>query len=434
MDSRVRYSGWLRPVVAGFLVGLSAHWRGDAVQAAGPDRFAAAEASACGVLDVRSSHFLVHTDLSTAEADKLVERLEFMLRIVSDYWGRPMRGVIECYVVRDLSAFPQAGMDPMGISAIRSPGGVTLVRTETNGKRFLTKSVVYANDRPEVAQHEAVHAYCHSTFGRTGPVWYSEGMAEMGHYWAEGDTAVCADPREIRYLREHAPKSLADTLSPLQISGDSWQNYAARWALCHFLVHNPNYSRRFWLLGRGLLAGKEVTFEEMYGAMDRELWFEYRLFLEHIALGYRVDLCAWDWKKKFACLPPASVRATTVLAGRGWQPSGVTVLPGTRYEYIATGDWQIAEGAEPVDADGDSRGCGRLVGVLMKDYRLGPEFELGAAGSLELPAGGDLYLRCRNDWNEFPNHCGCVTVKLTLQGQDQELCRQQPSSQAGGEP
>ncbi len=127
--------------------------------------------------------------------------------------------------------------------------------------------------------------------------------------------------------------------------------------------------------------------------------FEYLFFLKHISRGYRVDLCAWNWKKQFSDLHAGRVRKVTVAAGRGWQPSGLSVRAGTQYEYLATGTWQIAGEPDAVDADGDDQHRGRLVGVLMKDRQLGTEFELGAKGSFRLAADGDLYLRCRNRWN-----------------------------------
>ncbi len=183
---------------------------------------------------------------------------------------------------------------------------------------------MYASARLEVVQHEAVHAYCYQTFGRIGPVWYSEGMAEMGHFWKEGDAAVRAEHREIKFLHENPPQSLAATLSPTQVTGDCWQNYASRWALCHFLASNPNYSHQFRQLGRGILAGKDVSFEQTYAATPRELFFEYLFFLQQISRGYRVDLCAWDWNKKFTCLRPGQTQTVTVAAGRGWQPAGLS--------------------------------------------------------------------------------------------------------------
>jgi hypothetical protein len=105
----------------------------------------------------------------------------------------------------------------------------------------------------------------------------------------------------------------------------------------------------------------------------------------------------------------------TIRAGRGWQPTGLTVSPGMHYECVATGNWRIANGLKTVDVSGDDHGRGRLVGVLMKDYQLGPEFDVGDRGSLQMAAGGDLYLRCRNAWNELADDSGRVAVRLKRQ-------------------
>lgn len=413
--------GRFRAVVAAVLAGLFFGCRAHDLYAQKSNRRPERKPATRGARDVRSCHFLVHTDLPAGEANERVERLEAMLRFVSAYWGRPMQGVIECYVVRDLDTFPVAAMSPSGIAAIRTHGGVTLMRTATDGRHYLAKSVVYANDRPEVVQHEAVHAYCHHTFGRAGPVWYSEGMAEIGHYWAEEDSAVRADLRETRYLRAHPPKSLDETLSPGQLSGDSWQSYASRWALCHFLTHHPSYSGPFSRLGQGFLTGQDVRFERTYGAVARELTFEYLFFLEHISPGYRVDLCAWDWNKRFAVLRPGRMLTATVAAGRGWQPTGLTISTGMQYEYVATGNWRIGKEACAIDTNGDDRGRGRLMGVVMKDYRLSSAFELGAEGSLQWNVPGDLYLRCHNAWNELADDSGRVAVKFKSQGRGPSL-------------
>jgi hypothetical protein len=422
MDLRcVSHSGRLRAVLVigflGFVVGCHAS-EADAETSAPPEETGA---EAYAIRDVRSRHFLIHTDLSSDKADDFVERLEAMLGFISKYWGQPTRGVIECYIVHSPNEFPVAAIAPFGLHAVKTVGGATLWPLTSEGKRKDAKSVVYASARLEVVQHEAIHAYCHQTFGRIGPVWYSEGMAEVGRFWKDGDIAVRADPREIEFLRNNPPRSLAELVSPAQVTGDCWQNYASRWALCHFLVSNSNYSYQFRQLGSGLLTGKDVSFEQTYAATTRPLFFEYLSFLQHISQGYRVDLCAWDWNKKFTGLQPGRSLKATIAAGRGWQPTGLTVRAGKQYEYLATGAWQIARQPEAVDADGDDQGRGRLVGVLMKDYRLGAEFELGTKGSLQLKTDGDLYLRCRNHWNELAADVGRVTVKFQLQTQGRSV-------------
>ena len=256
MDSlRACGSAWLRAAVVVGLLGLLAACRSGQIQAQAPGEAGRNEVKVHAARDVRSRNFLVHTDLSDREANDMVDELEAMLRQISTYWGRPMQGTIECYVIRDIDnfhSFPLTAMDSAGISGIKTAGGVTLVRAATDGNRCPAKSVVYASARSEVVRHEAVHAYCHQMFGRVGPVWYSEGMAEMGHYWKDGDCAVRAGRREIKFLRKNLPKSLAATLSLAQVSCDSWQNYASRWSLCHFLVHDPNYSPQFLAMGRGI--------------------------------------------------------------------------------------------------------------------------------------------------------------------------------------
>jgi hypothetical protein len=412
----MRAPGWLRAAIVFSLLGLIAACRARELHAQTSGKPAKAEAQTCAVRDVHSRHFLIHTDFSQPEADDVVQRLEALLRHISAYWREPMRGVVECNIIRHPDKFPAAGIAPKGVRAIKTCGGMTLVYLHREGRRPVFKSVVYANARLEVIQHELVHAYCYQTFGRSGPVWYSEGMAEMAHYWREGDAAVHADSREIEFLHNHPPKSLAAVLSPAQVTGDCWQNYASRWALCHFMVSNPNYSQQFRQLGHALLAGKEVSFEQTYASTTRELFFEYLFFLQHISPGYRVDLCAWNWKKKFADLQPGGIQTVAIAAGRGWQPTGLTVRAGTHYEYLASGAWQIAGQPEAIDADGDDQHRGRLVGVLMKDRHLGDEFELGAKGSLQLDADGDLYLRCRRAWNALADDHGNVTVKFQLHG------------------
>ncbi len=147
-----------------------------------------------GPQDYQSSNFILHTDLESQEADDLLKRLEKMLSLVSKYWGRRNNKKIECYVVKDLSNWPDGSLHPAGRQKIAQRAGVTLTRTVSRGNQFNAKSIVFSTADRGTAQHEAVHAYCGQMFGRTGPIWYAEGMAEMGQYWREGDRTVNCDP------------------------------------------------------------------------------------------------------------------------------------------------------------------------------------------------------------------------------------------------
>jgi hypothetical protein len=353
--------------------------------------------------DVRSQNFLLHTDLNDSDAKDLLERLETMLKLISRYWGQPNRKVIECYVVKDLKNWPPGAIpEPNGLASIQRGGGVTrTVTTATStGQILAATSVVFAVSDRGTPQHEAVHAYCGQNFGRTGPLWYSEGMAEMGNYWVEDDPHVNCPQYIVDYIQSSVPKSLNDIVNSNEQTGDSWQNYAWRWALCHLLANNPNYRDRFRPLGLALLTGKRASFEQVYGSMAQEISFEYLFFLEHFGVGYRADLVAWDWKTKFRAPRGAAFVAAKIAARGGWQPSRCLVRKDTEYEFSATGQWQTDAESGLCSADGRDDGSGRLVGALFDTdaYELSEPFELGVYGKWTAPRDGQLFVRCQEDW------------------------------------
>ncbi len=360
--------------------------------------------------DYRSQHFYIHTDLPAAEAQELLERLERMLALISVYWQKQAQGIIECYVVKDLANWPAGTLpDEDGRQMIASGGGITISQVLGN----TGKSTVYAGADRGTPQHEAVHAYCHQNFGTAGPTWYAEGMAEMGQYWRKDDKSVQVHDVVVKYIRSSEPKTLNAIVNSNETTGDSWQNYAWRWALCHLLATNPNYAANFRPLGLGILNRRPVSFEQTYGAMADHISFEYLFFLQNLCNGYRVDLCSWDWNRKFLAMSSGSSRIVRIGAGRGWQPSGVLVRPDQTYEIACTGTWKI-DPKQSVSADGDEKGRGRLIGVVFKDFQLSKEFEIGADGTFSPPSDGQLHLRCNDDWSSIADNAGQISVKIAV--------------------
>lgn len=358
--------------------------------------------------------------MSSQDARELLKRLETMLRLIAKYWGRQPSGTIECYVVEDLSRWAGQSINAEGLASIRAGAGVTLSQKISRGNQFVAKAVVYCVSKEGVPLHEAVHAYCEQTFGTVGPTWYAEGMAEMGHYWREGDRAVALNPVVLKHLRESPVKPMAEILAPGQHTGDSWQNYAWRWALCHLLANNPNYSTRFEAMGIQLLVNQQGSFEQTFGSMAKEIDFEYRFFLKHLSQGYRTDLCGWDWKRKFTPLRSAGRTLTCSLsAARGWQATAVIMLPGIEYRYTAEGTWKPGKDQESVDANGGAGGAGRLVGILWKDYQLSEPFDLGAEGTLKPRSEGSLFVRCQSPWNKIAENTGRMTFKIKVKDKEE---------------
>ena len=218
----------------------------------------------------------------------------------------------------------------------------------------------------------------------------------------------------LQYLKSKEPKELTEIVAPGQKTGDSWQNYSWRWALCHLLAANPNYAVRFKPLGLALLSDEKTSFEEVYGPMEKEITFEYNFFLKHLDQGFRADLCSWDWKTKFQRLKGTGSAQAKIEAMRGWQASRVTVKTGDKLSYSTTGEWLVAKSGKKLTADGEDEGKGKLVGILFEDYQLSEPFELGSSGEWEAPGDGKLYLRCRDDWSSTADNSGSITVKFKV--------------------
>ncbi len=362
----------------------------------------------------RTRNFAVKTDIPPEEAQELLERLETMLVLISKYWGRPNSQSIDMYVVRDVAKWPAGILDAEGLDHILAGGGVTVGQTQQNartGEVLASRAVVYAVADRGTPQHEAVHAYCVLNFGRTGPTWYSEGMAEMGQYWKDKDFAVNCHPEVIKYLKSEEPKLLTEITDLGQKTGDSWQNYAWRWALCHLLANNTNYAPRFHPLGMALLNGQRSSFEDVYGPMAKEISFEYVQFLKNFDQGYRADLCSWDWKAKFNGVLTRPMTAKIKAAG-GWQPARLFVKEGVSYKYSTKGEWSLSKDAEKLSAAGASDGQGRLEAVVFHEYQLSDPIELGVDGAFTAPVEGKLFLRCRDSWAEIGDNSGEISVKF----------------------
>lgn len=406
--------------------------------------------TAAVIREYKSSRLRVQTDLPKADAELLYKRLEETLQFAARYWGREPKGQIECYVVHDLAAWNDAQLPHrLARVIISGVGGATIPKVVGNGKQSRNLPTVFASSKPGVAEHEVIHAYCIHTFGSSGPEWYKEGMAEMVVNRCTRESGIRCSAEQIVTLQAADHTALATILATgstgkrisaslrsmlddpasqgQHISIDAWtaidagnvalarDEYLHSWAFCYMMLHNPNYSKRFRSLGNAYIAEQRDVFDDFFASARDKIEFEHQLFLKHAAVGYRVDLCAWDWSHRFKTLEAGQTHVTCVVAGKGFQASGLTVTSGQRYRYEAVGNWSLSADGHLIDANGDGEGAGRLLGAVLIDHTLSEPFALGTNGTLISPTSGKLYLRCHDAWNEIADNAGQIDITIRSQ-------------------
>ena len=382
---------------------------------ASPHRQYACAAQEPHLRKIATAHFLITTDLDIDSAAELAEQLESTLKNLADYCDRPPRGVIEINVVREPDDWPAGAIPETAINKIRERAGVTETDVIFDGDRFVSaKASVFASSERDSARHELAHAYFGQAFGVAGPVWFAEGMAEVSRYWRAGEREARCEARVADYLRANTPPRLREIVSEAAETGDSWRDYARRWALCHLLVEHPAYADRFRILCRGVLRrDSRATLDNAFGDELERIDWEYRLFTRHIEPGYRVDLCVWDWNATWRTVGRGDIQRTKVAARRGWQASGLRVAAGETYQCQAAGTWKTSPDATSVSADGDARGRGQLEASIWDDELSAP-IELGANVEFTPHASGRLMLRCRDAWGNIGDNSGEINVTLRL--------------------
>ncbi len=397
------------------------------------------------ILIYRDGRLILHTDLPPATAQATLAKMKGALRFAEKHWRRRLRGSLDCYVAADASRWPdKAFPHPLARVWIDCIGGATVCEPLPASSGGHRKATVYASTRQGAAPHEIVHAYCSQTFGHAGPDWYNEGVAMVIGYHDHNGHGVQCPLEVLATLRQGSPQTVRQLIQPMsftsatydslalmaesrknlqgQVPKSCWTSadsenlavmgkaYDRSWSLCYLLLHDPNYQGQFRRLGSAYLAGHRPSYHQAFGAMHEELAFDYKAFLLHVDMGYRVDLCSWEWGKTFRELERSDSRSRTIRAARGYQATGVMVARDQCYNYEAHGHWCTSATASSTDADGGAEGKGRLEAVVMHDYQLCTPFELGTSGSFTPPTSGHLYVRCRDSWNQLADNTGTLRV------------------------
>ena len=387
----------------------------------------------------KSPHFEIFTDVDASDSQMYLRRMERVLREVRNYWGKPLPGRVICYLVADVDNWSASDFPiPNAQRVITNLGGGTdVVRARSRHGR---QAVIYATTAPGVLEHEVVHAYCGQTFGRSGPEWYREGMAELfSQDPCATDQEICR-PYTLAALQANPLPSAGDIMQQGNFTRDiaravkrdvsaesttDWtdadqQNiarakicYAHSWALCHLLYNNPNYRERFQAAGKLALAGHRNSFRDAFAGILPYLEFELAQFAKHLDDGYRVDLCRWDWDSEHRTLEVGKTTTVRVVARRGYQTAKLRLRADQQYRIETQGDWHVEPAGTQLQTTEHAAGRGQLESVVMRDFELGEAVAFDRQGQLNTDSDGTLYLRCRDEWQRLSDNRGMVQVRIT---------------------
>lgn len=407
------------------------------------------------IRNLRSPYLILHTDLDRRAARKTLSRLDAKLREVSSYWSRAVSQPIECFVVVDLDNWSEAQLDDTyAAEVIRRVGGFAM----RSGPGNAAAAKMYSSADLNIALHELVHAYCLAAFPDSGPDWYKEGMAVYFANLQRSKPEVRIKQEVVDYLRNATPRSARaiyedrgftdpitkmirrsfekdevapnqdsqpspdqDQVSTLVVAPDSAvrqvltkanESYRWSWALCHFLVHNENYSGQFAQLGKAYLAGKRPPFDKVFAHNSHQLELEFRQFVCELGSGYRVDLCRWNWSDAPKPMDAEKTTKFTVYARRGLQTSSLQVFKGTEYAILTDGHWSVSPDGAQLNANGRTDGVGRLTAAVLTNVAMGPAIDIGAEGTFIAADNGMLFFRCCDSWQELGDNRGHIRVSV----------------------
>jgi len=395
-----------------------------------------------GLRVLEGKHLTLVTDLASSPAiDELPAVADIATELLAKRFDIDRRKINDWHVLGmlllDREKFAAAGLMPTGHEEF--PDGLSI------GYELWVADQPSDYYRRHLVLHELTHSFMATQLGGCGPGWYMEGMAELlgTHNWEAAtrdlQLGVMPTSREsvVMWGRTKlvnlavADNRLLPIPAVMKINNRQAldvESYAWVWALAKFLDTHPAYQQRFRDLQSLTLAKKfDERFRKTYADDWWQLTTEWRLFAQSLDYGYDIQREAIDWAAATAAKPGATTSRVEVSAERGWQPTGILLEAGNRYEIKASGRYVI--GAEP---NGTPWPC-EPGGITLKYYRKRPLGKLlaavvdragdaadgldkpqsvGLATVLEPQQSGELFLRMNDSPAELAANRGSAKVSI----------------------
>ncbi len=374
----------------------------------------------------------MRSDVSDRDAKVLQDETRLLVDWLTAKFRKPVKAPFECYVVGDITRWPDDQFSDEIKGKLTSKLGVTVPQSSNGSAIKPRKATIYSPNNKRMLREQVVHAYLYQAYGSLGPDWLSEGLATLGRQLKQPVNEVSLESSLLAVLRkgrnrqslkqvigeeastenaeaEKPSRRMSEKVLKMKAERRAAEKLAYKWAFCYVLTNNRNYSRKFPEFASGLLTERPgASFSKSYGSVSKQLTFEYDQFTENVSNGYRTDLCAWNWSHRFKKLDKSSTEKIAVQAEMGWQPT-VSVEKGQSYEVAAKGTWRVDGAGTKTDADGvDNKG--KLIAVIMDDYKLSEVIPIGKAGKFRAVTDGQLYMRCDEKWSALSDNAGKLTV------------------------
>ena len=316
---------------------------------------------------------------------------------------------------------------------------------------------VYEQPSPYYRQHLLLHEGTHSAmnhvYGRVGPAWYREGIAEMlgTHRFENGKLTMPYFPADrkvvehwgrIKIIKDDIEKGNVRSISSI-VNGRTRdflkvESYAWSWALQSFGHSHPKFKDLFLGLQEEMFFSERAVtrrFMKEYYARKYEMDLAWNLFLSHLDYGYDSSKEIVHIQEEETKVTVGKIITAKIDVAKGWQSTGLVLPPNMKLDLAASGKFRVRlEGT--LDGRPATPWPCEPQGVTIEYYQERPLGELLAAtvnatdeadvsgltraqpvgrrARIATREGGTLYLRINERADHLQDNQGEITVKLRL--------------------
>lgn len=402
------------------------------------------ELASLGIRKYTSQRLIIYTDSAADNIKDIPSIVDQAYDAWVKYFGPPFPSrdggefQMTGYIIRDRVLFKKLDLLPDKFDAF--------IHGKHDGYRFWIMDQETDYYRRHLVIHEATH--CFMTISRNfQPVWYLEGMAEFFGVHREdqdgkltfGVMPQAADEFDgfgrIETIRDELEQGRS--LNIKQVMATSWTQFARKkepyawsWALCLFLENHPRYRDAFHKLKNEIEAkGFRTAIDQYFTPLKPQIGEEWELFVRDLVPGYDFERAQVEYELRNRVSEDKGKITVSVDASRGWQSTGITVVPNMDYQIQASGETVLSRNPKQwiSSADGISiqyahgAPLGHLQGIVC--YRdsaiqgdssgVSDVLKIGSECTTHFKKSGLLLLRINDLPSELVDNSGKITVVIT---------------------